>query len=90
MQQDIDVLEAHNTLEITELPQGNKDIGSKWVYKVKLKLDGTIERFKARLVAKGYNQIVGIDFNESFSPFAKVVTVWIILAIVASFSWPLH
>lgn len=43
---------------------GIKDlaIGSKWVYKVKLHLDGTIDRYKARLVSKGYNQVAGIDY----------------------------
>lgn len=52
--------------------------------------DGTVDRFKAWLVAKGYNQIEGIDYNESFSPVAKAVTIRMFFAIVSAKQWPLH
>lgn len=52
MNKELDALEENNTWTIMPLPPGKKSIGSKWVYKVKLKPDGTVERFKARLVAK--------------------------------------
>ena len=48
------------------LPPGKVPIGCKWIYKVKLKADGSMERYKACLVAKGFTQIEGIDFLRHF------------------------
>jgi hypothetical protein len=59
------------TLELVKLPAGKKPVGCKWVYTVKYRADGSIERYKARLVAKGYTQIYGIDYLETFALVAK-------------------
>ncbi|KAK4411815.1 Retrovirus-related Pol polyprotein from transposon RE1 [Sesamum angolense] len=66
MNHELTALENNHTWELTTLPEGKRAIGSKWVYKVKLNPDGTVERYKARLVAKGYNQIEGLDINNAF------------------------
>ncbi|KAK9146703.1 hypothetical protein Sjap_006606 [Stephania japonica] len=90
MHKELQALESNGTWEITDLPKGKRAFGSKWVYKVKLHPYGSLDRCKARLLAKGYNQIEGVDFTESFSPVATIVTVRLLLALAAAREWNLH
>jgi len=68
-------------------PENADVIGCKWVYRVKTRPDGSIERLKARLVVPGRNQHHGIDFFETFSPVVKPSTIRIVLSTAISRGW---
>jgi hypothetical protein len=70
-------------LDLVPLPLGKSVVGYCWVYKIKINFDGSIERYKVRLVAKGYSQQYDMDYEETFSPVAKI-TIICTLIFVAS------
>ncbi|KAM0052273.1 putative RNA-directed DNA polymerase [Helianthus debilis subsp. tardiflorus] len=90
MQSEIKALEENGTWTVEDLPIGKRAIDSKWVYKIKYKPNGEIERYKARLVAKGYTQMEGVDYHDTFAPVAKLVTVRSLLAIAVKKEWIIH
>jgi hypothetical protein len=90
MDEEMAALDANATWELVALPKDKKAIGCKWVYKVKHNANGFVNRYKARLVAKGYAQMYGIDYEETYSPIAKMTTVRAIIAMAATKGWSLH
>lgn len=81
----------HNkTWHLVLAPKRKNTIGYKWVYKVKKKADGIIDKYKAHLVAKGYKQLYVLDYEDTFDPVVKATTICLILSIVVSRGWSLR
>ncbi|KAJ9538193.1 hypothetical protein OSB04_030926 [Centaurea solstitialis] len=90
MESEIQALERNGTWTLENLPKGKKPIDSKWVYKVKFKPNGEVDRYKARLVVKGFTQVEGVDYHDNFAPVAKLVTVRTLLAIAVKRGWEIQ
>ncbi|WZZ03311.1 hypothetical protein YC2023_089232 [Brassica napus] len=73
----------------SELPKGKKAVTSRWIFTIKYKADGKIERKKSRLVARGFTQTYGEDYIETFAPVAKLHTIRIVLSLAVNLGWGL-
>ena len=71
-------------------PPGINLVKCKWVFKTDFAADGSPLKYKEILVAKGYSQVHGIAYNETFAPVAKMDSIGLVLAIVASKQWKVH
>ena len=80
----------NGTWKLVDYPSNVKPIGCKWVYRIKYKSNGEVDKYKARLVAKGFAQQEGIDYDETFAPTTKWNTIRTIINLVAHNGWKLH
>ena len=90
MQTEFNALLSNQTWTLVPSNTANNVVGCKWVFKVKRKADGSLERYKARLVAKGFHQQVGVDFGETFNPVVKPTTIRTVLSIAYSAGWKMQ
>ncbi|KAJ6889910.1 hypothetical protein NC651_023619 [Populus alba x Populus x berolinensis] len=65
-------------------------VGSRWVYQIKCRVDGSIERYKVCLVARVFTWQEGIDYSETFSPVIKQATIRLVFSIAVLRNWKIH
>ncbi|KAL0324963.1 UNVERIFIED_CONTAM: Retrovirus-related Pol polyprotein from transposon TNT 1-94 [Sesamum radiatum] len=87
---EMDSIICKGTWVLVDLPLGCTTIGCKWIFKKKLKPDGTVDKFKARLVAKGFKQKEGIDYFDTYSPVARLTIIWVLIALVSVYNLSIH
>jgi hypothetical protein len=80
----------NDVCEIVPKPKRKDVVSSKWLYKIKHVVDGSIEKYKARFVARGFSQKEVIDYKETFDPVAKYTSIKTIISLAAKMKWKLH
>jgi hypothetical protein len=85
MDEEMTSLDRNEDWDLVELSTGRNPIGSKWVFKKKMNVEGKVEKYKAWLVEKGYSQVEGIDFGGIFSLVSKLTSIRFMLSVVFVF-----
>ncbi|GKE12452.1 zinc finger, CCHC-type containing protein [Tanacetum coccineum] len=80
----------NNTWVLSNLPRGCKPLGYKWIFKRKMKVDGTIDKFKARLVIQGFRQKEGINYFDTYAPVARITIIRLLLTLAAIHNLVIH
>ena len=73
-----------------DLPPGSKPLGYKWIFKKKMKADGSIDKYKAKLVIKGYKQKEGLNYFDTYSPVTRISSIRMLIAIAAIDNLEIH
>ncbi|KAL0387691.1 UNVERIFIED_CONTAM: Copia protein [Sesamum radiatum] len=87
---EMDSTVSNGTWVLVDLPPGCTTIGCKWIFKKKLKPDGTIDKFKARLVAKSFKQKEEIDYCYTYSPIGRLTTIRVLIALASVYNFMIH
>ena len=83
---EMEALKKNKTWELVDLFMGKRLVGCKWVYIVKYRADGTLEKYKTRLVAKGYVQTYNMDYLKTFATVAKMNTFGVLLSLATNYN----
>ena len=83
-------LDSKGTWQLVSPPVNTTIVGYRWVYTIKYKPDGSVNKYKARLVAKGFTQTFGVDYGETFSPVANSIPFEFLSLSPSIKSWSMH
>jgi hypothetical protein len=72
------------------VPEGANIVGSRWVFKTKVNAQGEIVKYRSRIVAQGFTQVEGVDYDDTFSPVARLTSLRVLLTLVATEDLELH
>jgi hypothetical protein len=87
MTEEYRALLGNDTWDLVPPSRNANIVSSKWVFRHKLKPDGSLDRYKARWVLRDFSQEQGIDFDKMFSPVVKLATIRVVLSIALSLKW---
>jgi hypothetical protein len=87
---EMDSILSNGTWELVGRTYGCKLVGCKWVFKKKLRPDGTVDKYKARFVAKGYTQKEDGDFFDTYSHVSRLTTIHVLLSLATSHGLLVH
>lgn len=90
MSNELEVFQNTHTWDLVPLPLGTNLMSCKWIYKIKTKVDGSVEKYKARLVSCRFTQQPGIDSEETFAPVVKMRSIGELIALATIQKWPLY
>jgi hypothetical protein len=90
MEDEYAALLANHTWDLVPCPPGTNVVTGNWLFRHKLTLDGSLDRYKARWVLRGFTQRPGVDYDETFSPVVKFATVRVVLSLALSHDWAIH
>uniref|UniRef100_A0A8R7UV17 Reverse transcriptase Ty1/copia-type domain-containing protein n=1 Tax=Triticum urartu TaxID=4572 RepID=A0A8R7UV17_TRIUA len=90
MVDEFSALQNNQTWDLVPRPPGANVVSGKWIFRHKLKQDGSLDRYKARWVLRGFTQRAGVDYGETFSPVVKPATLRTVLSLAVAQDWPVH
>ncbi|CAD6949432.1 unnamed protein product, partial [Tilletia controversa] len=90
MREEMSSHQEMGTWVLEELPSNRDVVGSRWVFKLKLDAQGVVSRYKARLVAQGFSQTLGVDYEETYAPVTRLITIRTLLALAVYLGWHVH
>lgn len=90
MLEEYQLIMKNDVWEIVPRPEGKSMVTSKWVYKIKHVVDGSIDKQKSRFMVEGFSQQEGEDYDKTFALVTRNTTISSIISISSSMGWNLH